>query len=305
MAAWVGISGWNYPPWRGTFYPPGLPHHAELRYAASRLNSIEINSSFYRLQRPTSYHHWVAETPDDFCFAVKGGRFITHLKRLTDAEQTVPNFLASGVLALGAKLGPMLWQLPPSFRFDAERIGKFLDGLPRSTGEAAYLARRHDQRLAGRAWTGTCQDRPLRHAMEVRHDSFKATAFLDLLAEHQVAAVIADTAGKWPQFDTVTADFVYLRLHGAQELYVSGYTEAELSGWANRIRGWLARGLDVYAYFDNDVKVHAPYDAIALARLLNGQDGSSEAVRWPGSGTEDGVPVGAIGDEPRLSWPSL
>ena len=300
MAAWVGISGWNYPPWRGTFYPPGLPHHAELRYAASRMNSIELNSSFYRLQRPTSYHRWVAETPEDFCFAVKGGRFITHLKRLTDVEQTVPNFLASGVLALGHKLGPLLWQLPPTFRFDADRIGEFLLRLPRSTGEAAYLARRHDERLAGRAWTGTGEDRPLRHAMEVRHDSFKAQAFLDLLAEHRVAAVIADTAGKWPQFDAVTADFVYVRLHGAQELYVSGYTDAELANWAGRIRAWLDRGLDVYTYFDNDVKVRSPYDAMALARLLNGEDGSSEDVERtpPGAG-------GPVGDEPRLSWPSL
>jgi uncharacterized protein YecE (DUF72 family) len=294
MAAWVGISGWNYPPWRGSFYPPGLPHRAELRFAASRLNSIEINSSFYRLQYPTSYHRWVAETPADFCFAVKGARFITHMKRLTDAEQTVPNFLASGVLALGRKLGPLLWQLPPNFRFDAERIRDFLLRLPRSTGEAAYLARRHDQRLAGRAWTGTGDDRPLRHAMEVRHDSFKAQAFLDLLAEHGVAAVIADTAGKWPQFDAVTADFVYVRLHGAQELYVSGYTETELASWAAKIRGWLAGGRDVYTYFDNDVKVHAPYDAMALARLLNGE-----------TRVENRVPVGMIGEEPRQSWPSL
>lgn len=278
MAAWVGISGWNYPPWRGSFYPPGLPHRAELSYAASRMNSIEINSSFYRLQRPTSYHRWVAETPDDFCFAVKGARFITHLKRLTDLEQTVPNFLASGVLALGRKLGPVLWQLPPTFRFDAERIGAFLLGLPRSTGEAAYLARRHDYRLAGRAWTGTGSDQPLRHAMEVRHDSFKAQAFLELLAEHRVAAVIADTAGKWPQFDAVTSDFVYIRLHGAQELYVSGYTETELANWAAKIRGWLSRGLDVYTYFDNDVKVHSPYDAMALARLLPGQPAHQEPL---------------------------
>ncbi|MFL6164461.1 MAG: DUF72 domain-containing protein [Jatrophihabitantaceae bacterium] len=271
MAAWVGISGWNYPPWRGTFYPVGLPHRAELAYAASQLDSIEINSSFYRLQHPTSYHRWVAETPADFCFAVKGARFITHLKRLTDAEQTVPNFLASGVLALGRKLGPLLWQLPPTFRFDVERIRQFLLRLPRSTGEAAYLARRHDERLAGRAWTGTADDRPLRHAMEVRHDSFKAQAFLELLAENQVAAVIADTAGKWPQFDVVTADFVYIRLHGAQELYVSGYTGPELANWAGKISGWLDRGLDVYTYFDNDVKVRAPYDAMALARLLAGR----------------------------------
>ncbi|HTZ44944.1 MAG TPA: DUF72 domain-containing protein [Jatrophihabitans sp.] len=268
MPAWVGISGWNYPPWRGTFYPPGLPHRAELAYAASKLNSIELNGSFYSLQRPASYHRWAAQTPERFCFSVKGSRFITHLKRLADSEHALPNFLASGPLALGDKLGPLLWQLPPNFAFDLGRIEAFLDRLPRSTGEAAYLARRHDGRVAGRAWTGCRDDRPLRHAMEVRHDSFRAPAFLQLLTAHRVAAVIADTAGRWPQFETVTADFVYVRLHGARELYVSGYTEPELRGWERRIRGWLAAGLDVFVYFDNDVKVRAPYDAMALSAML-------------------------------------
>jgi uncharacterized protein YecE (DUF72 family) len=268
VTARVGISGWTYPPWRGDFYPPGLPHNQELRYAASKLNSIEINGSFYSLQLPTSYRRWADTVGEDFCFSVKGGRFITHMKRLTDTAVTVPNFFASGVLALGSKLGPILWQLPPSFRFDPGRIEQFVQQLPRSTGEAAYLARKHDERLTGRSWTGSAADRPLRHAMEVRHDSFKTDAFLDLLRENCVAAVIADTAGKWPQFDRVTADFVYLRLHGARELYVSGYTDAELAGWAAKLSAWSAAGLDSYVYFDNDVKVRAPYDAMALARLL-------------------------------------
>lgn len=268
MVARVGISGWTYAPWRGDFYPPKLAHHRELAYAAGKMNSIEINGSFYSLQRPTSYHRWRLETPDDFVFAVKGGRFITHMKRLTDVEHALPNFLASGVLALQQKLGPILWQLPPTFRFDPARIEAFLLALPRSTGEAAYLARRHDERLAGRSWTGTLADRPLRHAIEVRHDSFKAEAFLELLTGYGVAAVIADTAGKWPQFEVATADFVYVRLHGAHELYVSGYTEAELVRWAGRIRGWQAPGRDAFVYFDNDVKVRSPYDAIRLAEIL-------------------------------------
>jgi uncharacterized protein YecE (DUF72 family) len=268
MVARVGISGWSYPPWRGDFYPPKLPHNQELRYAAGKLNSIEINGSFYSLQLPTSYHRWRGATPDDFVFSVKGARFITHMKRLTDSEHTLPNFFGSGVLALQQKLGPLLWQLPPNFQFDPARIEAFLQLLPRSTGEAAFLARHHDERLTGRAWTGTLADRPLRHALEVRHDSFKSQAFLDLLGQYCVAAVIADTAGKWPQFDAVTADFVYLRLHGASELYVSGYTETELVSWAAKVRAWQDRGLDAFVYFDNDVKVRSPYDAMRLAELL-------------------------------------
>jgi uncharacterized protein YecE (DUF72 family) len=275
MTARVGISGWTYPPWRGDFYPPGLPQRQELCYAASRLNSIEINGSFYSLQQPTSYLHWAGEVPQDFCFAVKGPRFITHMKRLSEPELPLANFFGSGVLALQHKLGPVLWQLPPTLAFDAARVRSFLDALPYSTGEAAYLARKHDQRLAGRAWTGTVQDLPLRHAVEVRHDSFVCAAFLELLADHGVAAVIADTAGRWPQFDTVTADFVYLRLHGARELYVSGYTGGELERWAARIGHWHAAGLQAFCYFDNDVKVRSPYDAMALAALLGGGPAAS------------------------------
>jgi uncharacterized protein YecE (DUF72 family) len=268
MQAWVGISGWTYAPWRGDFYPAGLVHREELRYASSKLESIEINGTFYALQLPTSFYRWAAETPDDFRFAVKGPRFVTHLKRLLNAETAVANFLATGLLGLGAKLGPLLWQLPPTMAFDPARIEAFVTALPQSTGEAAYLARKHDDRVAGRAWTGTLIDRPLRHAIEVRHESFRNARFAELLRQNSIASVIADTAGKWPQLTELTTDFVYVRLHGAQELYVSGYTDAELEVWAGRIRGWLADQLEVYVYFDNDVKVRSPYDAMALRALL-------------------------------------
>ena len=150
---WVGTSGWRYPPWRGTFYPPGLPQRRELAHLAGLVNSVEINGSFYSLQRPESYRAWAAETPDDFVFAVKGSRYITHLKQLRDVRVPLANFLASGVLALGPKLGPLLWQLPPRLRFDAARIDEFLALLPRSTGAAAQLAGEHDARLDGRAET--------------------------------------------------------------------------------------------------------------------------------------------------------
>lgn len=278
MNAWVGISGWIYPPWRGDFYPAGLPHRRELAYAASRLSSIEINGSFYALQRPASFHRWAAETPPGFVFSVKGGRFITHMKKLRDVQTPLANFFGSGVLALQDKLGPLLWQLPPTLGFDADRLADFFTGLPASTGEAAYLARRHDDRLAGRAWTGVLADRPLRHAVEVRHDSYKSPAFVQLLRQLGVGLVVADTAGRWPQLFDVTADFVYVRLHGAQELYVSGYGPDELAVWAERIRAWTGSGLDVFVYFDNDVKVRAPYDAQALQAQLAARDAEPAPV---------------------------
>jgi uncharacterized protein YecE (DUF72 family) len=265
---WIGTSGWRYPPWRGAFYPEGLAQRRELEYLSRQVSSIEINGSFYSLQRPESYRAWAAETPEDFVFAVKGGRFITHLKQLRDVETPLANFFASGVLALGGKLGPLLWQLPPRMRFDAARLEAFLDLLPRSTVAAARLAAGHDERLDGRALTETDADRPLRHALEVRHESFRDPALPALLRAHDVALVVADSAGTWPYFEQVTAGFVYVRLHGADELYVSGYTAEALDRWAGKVRAWCAAGLDVHVYFDNDAKVHAPRDAIALRELL-------------------------------------
>jgi uncharacterized protein YecE (DUF72 family) len=284
--AWVGTSGWRYPPWRGTFYPQGLAQRRELEHLSRRVDSIEINGSFYSLQRPESYRSWVAETPEDFVFAVKGGRFVTHFKQLRDVETPLANFFASGVLGLGPKLGPVLWQLPPRMRFDAVRIERFLAMLPRSTEAAADLAARHDERLEGRALTRAAADRPLRHALEVRHPSFCNREFVELLRAQDVGLVVADTAGTWPHLEDVTSDFVYVRLHGDTELYTSGYTPDALDEWAAKIRAWRAgeaprgeltvaapapsrsEGRDVYVYFDNDVKVHAPFDAIALAERL-------------------------------------
>ena len=264
----IGISGWTYPPWRGVFYPKGLPQRRELEYASHRLTSIEVNGSFYALQKPQSWQTWRAETPDGFLFAVKGGRFITHMKKLNDVEVPLANFLASGMLALGDKLGPMLWQLPPNLGFDAGRIADFLDLLPRSTAAAAAMAARHDERMDGRAHVTTDADRPLRHAMEVRHPTFETDAFLELLRSRDVAVVTADTAGKWPVFLEPTASHAYVRLHGDEELYVSGYDAEALDRWAARIAGWRDAGRDVVVYFDNDAKVRAPVDAMALMTRL-------------------------------------
>jgi uncharacterized protein YecE (DUF72 family) len=275
----VGISGWRYPPWRGSFYPPGLAQRRELEHASRRLSSIELNGSFYALQRPESYAGWAQETPDGFVFAVKGPRFVTHLKKLAGVDVALANFFASGLLALGPKLGPVLWQLPPTLGFDAGRLDAFFALLPRTHAEAAALGGRHDEKVEGRALTTTgTPDLPLRHALEVRHATFGAAAadgrLLDVLDRREVALVTADTAGKWPWLDHLTSpDLAYARLHGDAELYVSGYHDAALDVWADRVRTWAATGRDVFVYFDNDVKVRAPYDAQRLAARLG--------IAWP------------------------
>jgi uncharacterized protein YecE (DUF72 family) len=264
----VGISGWRYAPWRGVFYPEGLAQRRELEYCGRHFPTVEINGSFYSLQRPEYYEQWYRETPAGFVFAVKGSRYITHLLRLANIEKPLANFFASGVLALEGKLGPFLWQFPERFRFDPERLDAFFRLLPRSSAQALALARRRDARMTGRARLAIGADRPLRHAIEIRHPSFVNDDFVSLLKKSAVGLVVADTAGKWPKLFDVTAPFVYVRLHGDKELYASGYTARSLDAWARRIRAWDRAGRDVYVYFDNDVKVKAPFDALTLMRKL-------------------------------------
>lgn len=263
----IGISGWRYEPWRGIFYPPGLEQRRELEFASRAFPTVEINGSFYSLQTPASYAAWRDATPAGFVFSVKGPRYLTHILRLRNVTKPLANFFASGVFELQGKLGPILWQLPPSFRFEPDRLEEFLAALPRDTGDALRLARRRDARMHGRSRLRIDRVRPLRHALEVRHPSFITPAFVDLLRRQRVALVVADTAGKWPYFEDPTADFMYLRLHGDKELYASGYTDAALDGWAERIRRWSRRG-DVFCYFDNDIKVRAPFDAERLREKL-------------------------------------
>lgn len=291
----IGVSGWRYPAWRGVFYPPGLPHRRELEVVSRRLRSVEINGSFYSLQRPESYMRWAAETPDDFVFAVKGGRFITHAKKLKDCEGPLANFFASGVLALEEKLGPVLWQLPPQLAFDEARLASFFELLPRTTREAARLARRHDARLKFPAYARTKADRRIRHAIEVRHPSFLDPEFLDLLRRHDVALCVADTARRWPFLEATTSDFVYVRLHGGKELYVSGYDKRSLDLWAERMRSYGDR--DLYVYFDNDVKVRAPFDAMNLAARF----GQCPPAVFPRKALRD-VEARRGPEEPRTSW---
>ncbi|MFW5471125.1 DUF72 domain-containing protein [Knoellia sp. CPCC 206435] len=266
----IGISGWRYAPWRGVFYPKGLPQRRELEYAAERMSSVEVNGSFYSLQRASSWKAWAQAVPDDFLFAVKGPRFVTHMKKLSDVEVPLANFYASGVLTLGHRLGPFLWQLPPNLGFHPDRLSAFFDLLPRSAAAAAqWASSRHEpERLKGTPDTSAPVDVPLRHVLEVRHETFRTPALAELLRAHDIGLVVADSAGTWPMLDDVTSDLVYVRLHGDEELYASGYSDASLDRWADRIRDWSSAGLDVFVYFDNDIKVHAPYDALRLAERL-------------------------------------
>jgi uncharacterized protein YecE (DUF72 family) len=308
----IGISGWNYPSWRRVFYPAGLGHKHELAFASRAVDTIEINGSFYSLTRPEAVKRWRAETGGDFVFSVKGSRFITHMKRLRGVEVPLANFFASGVLALEEKLGPILWQLPPSMPFDAARLADFFRILPRSTGAALELARAHDHRVEGRSYLSIFSDRPLCYALEVRHPSFHGPEFVSLLRRHHIALCVADTAGRYPDFEDVTANFVYVRLHGHAKLYESGYTRKELGRWAERIRAWKSGGeiegarlaapemparrvrhRDVYVYFDNDARVRAPFDAMALEALVAG--------RAPPRHRKD---LTNVGEPARSVWPT-
>jgi uncharacterized protein YecE (DUF72 family) len=282
----IGISGWRYAPWRGVFYPRDLVQRDELAFASREFPTIEVNGSFYSLQRPESYQTWYDATPKGFVFAVKGPRFITHTLRLRNIERPLANFFASGVLALREKLGPILWQFPPNFRFDPESFGAFLRLLPKSMTSAAALGGKHDEHLKRDAWLSVQRSYRIRHAVEIRHESFVTPDFIALLRKHGVGFVVADTAGKFPRYFDVTAPFVYVRLHGDTQLYASGYGDKALEDWARRIRAWQ-RGAqpagdprihraaparrasrDVYVYFDNDAKVKAPGDAHSLQALL-------------------------------------
>jgi uncharacterized protein YecE (DUF72 family) len=279
---YIGISGWRYQGWRGVFYPEKLPHRRELEFASRRFNTIELNGSFYSLQRPQSFAQWHEQTPPDFVFAIKGSRYITHMLRLRRIEGALANFFAQGLLVFGAKLGPILWQLPPNFNFEPERLEAFLSLVPKTRRQAADLARNHDERLKDRSWFDVSKDSPIRHAIEIRHESFVNEEFIRLLRRYDIGLVVADTV-EWPLLMDVTSNFVYCRLHGSEELYASGYEGEALDIWANRVVSWAQGGevengrkastrnaprrkrRDVFVYFDNDMKVRAPFDAEQLS----------------------------------------
>ena len=283
----VGLSGWSYDEWRGDFYPKGLARSRQLGFVADRFDTVEVNGTFYSLASPKAMRSWAASTPTDFVFAVKGSRFITHNKKLGDVEEPLANFMASGLLELGDRLGPLLWQIGPRFTFDPERLERFLSLLPRDLEGVASLARKATLEREHSTELHTA-NRPLQHVLEPRHDSFFVDEAVEL-ARAQGVALAFSHQSSWPYTEEITADFVYLRLHGPRRVYSSGYHESELEEWAERISLW-AQGSeppdavritdfplpgsgrrDVYAYFDNDVKSAAPFDALTLkARLGEG-----------------------------------
>lgn len=290
----IGVSGWNYDSWRGSFYPDDLPRREELRYAGERFDTLEVNATFYRLARPQQCERWRDAVPAATVLAVKGSRFITHNKKLADADSALANFLASGILALDTKLGPILWQLPEQLHFDAERVEGFLASLPHDTEAAAELARAHADRVEEAVY-GTGTNHRLRHVLEVRHASYLCEELVTIARRHGVALAFSH-AQEWPYTEEVTAGFVYVRLHGPGELYASSYSEDELRAWAARLRRWRAadqptdartitdhtppdrQERDVYVYFDNDAGGHAPRNAARLRALVDeaddaGQDG--------------------------------
>lgn len=279
----IGISGWRYKPWRDNFYPKGLVQKKELYFASRSVNSIEINGSFYALQTPERYRGWYAEVPKDFVFSVKAPRYITHIRRLDDIEEPLANFFASGIFELKEKLGAILWQFPPSFKFNPEQFRAFLQLLPHSTQAAETFTQTHHSQF--RLPEQFPHHFSLRHAVEIRNISFANESFIALLREFNIAFVIADTAGRWPYAEDITSDFVYMRLHGDTELYNSGYSPEAIEHWYKRINAWrkgtqprdaklfgkranLGESLDVFCYFDNTDKLWAPKDARELSRLL-------------------------------------
>lgn len=277
----IGIAGWNFADWRGEFYPKGLPQKQELAFASKALRTIEINGTFYGYQKPESFAAWAKETPDGFRFTVKGHQLVTHLKRLKDVEIPLANFFASGPLALGKKLGPFVWQLPPNLSYDADRMEAFLALLPKTPAALAALANKHDERLKAPPFLDIGEIATVRHAIEVRHRSFADPAFIAQMRKYNVALVTADT-DDWPTMD-VTADFAYLRLQGAPGK--DRYEDKELDLWGARLKA-LSEGSpvpeaslvdsppskgtprDVFAYFVSTDKVHAPRNAMYVMERL-------------------------------------
>jgi uncharacterized protein YecE (DUF72 family) len=240
---YIGIGGWTYEPWRGVFYPEGLSQKRELEYASRRLTSIEINGTYYSTFKPSSWAKWREETPDNFIFAVKGSRYCTNRKDLSGAGESVTRFVGQGLSELGNRLGPINWQFMATKKFDPADMGAFLDLLPH---EVAGLA--------------------LRHALEVRHVSFKDPRFYDLARRHKVAIVFADDDA-FPAIEEPTADFTYARLMRTKEDVETGYTPAEIGQWARRAQTWAERG-DTFVYFISGAKLRAPAAAQALIQTL-------------------------------------
>jgi len=261
----TGTAGWVFAPWRGTFFPEGLVQKKELNYASRHLTSIEINATFRGNQKPESFTKWAGETPEGFQFSVKGPQLVTHIKRLKNCTEALAGFFASGPLALGDRLGPFIWQLPPNLSFDAASFSAFLELLPRDIDAYLALAQKSDGAKAP-PYLEPNGVKTIRHAVEMRHTSFDTPEVDALLRQHNVARVIADTAEN-PRRD-LTADFAYCRLQGPARPGAAGYESADIDDLATTIGTWSDAGIDTYAYFVHEDKLHAPANAMALAARL-------------------------------------
>ena len=256
-------------------YQPTKKVKEQLTYAAEQVNSIEINGTFYGLKKPKDFLLWAEMTPDDFVFAVKAPRYITHIKKLKDVEKPVANFMASGLMGLGSKLGAILWQLPPDQHFEASRMEAFLGLLPHTSEDMLAVANQHDGKVEGRSYLESPERFKVRHAIEIRNPSFACPEFLSMLERYKIAAVIADSSGMWPFLEETTAPYVYARMHGMGEAYSSGYPRPDLCHWAEKILQIGGDCDEVFVYFDNEAKVQAPFNAIDFAKILGDKVGSS------------------------------
>lgn len=282
--AHIGTSGWAYSSWRNKFFPAKLTAREYLSFTSRAFNSIEIDSTFYRMQTPERYQSWYDATPEGFLFAIKGSRYITHMLRLKDCETALGNFYASGILALQEKTGPFLWQFPAHVKLDMERFETFAKLLPRDFNEAVELARKHDSKLQ-KPYLKVEENYPLVHAFELRSDSFFNRDFLAMLRSYNIATVMVSSPKDWPLFTDVTANFLYIRMHGEKRLYSGSYGEAELKEWKRRISFWQKgrtppdmehylpadphKNMRPYfMYFDNTAKSEAPFDALKFMKMV-------------------------------------
>ncbi|MGE4232888.1 MAG: DUF72 domain-containing protein [Bacteriovoracia bacterium] len=282
----IGMSGWTFPGWRKKFYPKDLVQKKELFYASRQLNSLEINGTFYGLQKPATFQNWFDETPDDFVFSVKATQYITHVHRLKEVLEPLATFLGSGLLCLKNKLGPILWQFPPNFTLKDDRVEKFLKILPRDSKSAAKLAKKHGYKIEGKYFYDVKEDFPIRHAFEFRHKSYyESPHFLELLRHHNAAFVLTHSSGLY--IENITADFIYARMGGEGKEYSKGYPDKTLNWWYKRLRTWekgkqpkdailvgeqkkIKKITDTFIYFGTEKKVFAPQDALNLSKKLLG-----------------------------------
>lgn len=259
----AGIGGWTFAPWRGTFYPDTLRQKEELHYASRQLATIEVNGTYYGSQKPATYAKWASDAPDGFVFSLKGNRFVTNRKVLAEAGESLERFIASGITELADRLGPLPWQFAPTKKFDPDDFGAFLTMLPASRDGVA-----------------------LKHAVEVRHDSFSTPEFVELAAKHDVAIVYAEHS-TYPEIADISASFAYARLQRGQDDIPTAYSAEALDRWAERVRCWAAGGVpddlplahaerkptaeprDVFVYFIHEGKIRAPQAAIALQQLVS------------------------------------